>query len=262
MSELHALLDFENLQPTLEELGDMVPGFTDVWLFHGPQQLKSAQKIATLHTGVTLVPRSGPGPNALDFHLTFYLGYVAAKHPDARMVVVSNDKDYDPMIKHAQILGFTVQRVGRPSVLSKPAKPVATQKSVPVVKAAPTKKQAPAKVPAAKKAATKKVPVKKAPAKKVAAKKAAIPKPPSAKAAARPKAVSLEANDFTRIKNGLAKMGSKAPRKVRSFLSHVKAQLGKPSTAAQLDAMVQKLEQAGLVHIAGDLVLYGSPTGS
>ncbi|MDP3226960.1 MAG: PIN domain-containing protein [Acidovorax sp.] len=258
MSELHALLDFENIQPTLEELQDLVPGFTDVWLFHGLHQLKSAQKFETLHSAVTLVPSSGKGPNALDFHLTFYLGYVAAKHPDARMVVVSNDKDYDPMIRHAQILGFTVQRVGRTALPSKVAKPAATKKTVPVAKAVSPKKAAPPKPPVAKKAAA----VKKAPAKKVAAKKAAIPKPPATKVAARPKAVSVETKDFTRIKNGLAKMGNKAPRKFKSFLSHVKAQLGKASTAAQVDAMVQKLEKAGLVHIAGDLVLYGTPSSS
>jgi hypothetical protein len=41
---------------------------------------------------VTLVPRSGQGPNALDFHLSFYLGYVAARHPDAVLVVVANDR--------------------------------------------------------------------------------------------------------------------------------------------------------------------------
>lgn len=262
MSELHALLDFENFQPTLDELNDLAPGFTDVWLFHGSHQHKSAKKFETLHSAVTLVPSSGKGPNALDFHLTFYLGYVAAKHPEARMVVVSNDKDYDPMIRHAQILGFTVQRVGRTALPSKPAKPVATPKAVPVAKAAPAKKAAPPKPPVAKKAATKKVAVKNAPAKKVTAKKVAIPKSPAAKVAARPKAVSVEAKEFTRIKNGLAKMGSKAPRKFKSFLSHVKAQLGKASSAAQVDAMVQKLENAGLVHIAGDLVLYGTPSSS
>ena len=61
----------------------------------------------------------------------------------------------------------------------------------------------------------------------------------------------------TRIKNGLAKMGDKAPHKLKSFQRHVEAQLGKGSTAEQIDAVLQKLEKAGVVHIAGDLVLYG-----
>ena len=38
MKELHALVDFENVQPSLEALAKLAPGFTDVWLFHGPHQ--------------------------------------------------------------------------------------------------------------------------------------------------------------------------------------------------------------------------------
>ena len=82
MNELHALVDFENVQPTLDELTKLAPGFTDLWLFHGPHQVKQAQQMAAAHSGVTLVPRSGTGPNALDFHLSFYLGYV---RPSTRM---------------------------------------------------------------------------------------------------------------------------------------------------------------------------------
>ncbi len=109
-------MDFENVQPTLEELAKLAPGFTDLWLFHGPHQAKQVQQMAAAHRGVTLVPRSGKGPNALDFHLSFYLGYVAAKHPDPHLVVVANDRGYDPMIAHARILKFTV-RAARPSRL-------------------------------------------------------------------------------------------------------------------------------------------------
>jgi hypothetical protein len=29
MKELHALVDYENVQPTLEELAKLAPGFTD-----------------------------------------------------------------------------------------------------------------------------------------------------------------------------------------------------------------------------------------
>ena len=47
---------------------------------------------------MALVPRSGQGPNALDFHVAFYLGYVAAKHPNAELVVVANDRGYYPML--------------------------------------------------------------------------------------------------------------------------------------------------------------------
>jgi PIN domain len=191
MKELHILVDFENVQPTLEALAKLAPGFTDVWLFHGPHQAKQAQAYAAAHERVTLVPRSGAGKNALDFHLAFYLGYVAAKHPTAELVVVANDRGYDPMLAHARMLKFRARRAGykapdaKKTAVVKPAAPaavpLAAKKAVAkkaVAKKAVTKQVAarhavPGKVVAAKKAAiAKKVPVKK----KVAGKKAVAPK--------------------------------------------------------------------------------------
>jgi hypothetical protein len=99
----------------------------------------------------TLIPITRTGNNALDFHLSFYLGYVAAKHPDARLVVVANDKGYEPMIEHAVSLGFDVRREGYDAA----------------------KKSAPKKTAVAKKKAAKRAMM---PAKKSAAKKAAAPK--------------------------------------------------------------------------------------
>ena len=78
MKELHALVDYENVQPSLEALAKLAPGFTDVWLFHGPHQAKQAQALAASHARVTLVPHSGKGKNALDFHLSFYLVRISA----------------------------------------------------------------------------------------------------------------------------------------------------------------------------------------
>lgn len=296
MKTLHVLLDFENVQPSMDELAQLVPGGTDVWLFHGPHQLAQAQAIAAAHAGVMLVPRSGKGKNALDFHLAFYLGYVAAKNPDAQLVVVANDKGYDPMIAHASAtLGFAVRRVGFKAL--KAAKKVAAKKApakkavkaskpvVPPATPAPAAlapaKPVPAKTAPASKAPSKKVPAppaaSKAPAKKVAAKKAAaknapLAKAPAAKAATKkttpkpgkpPKAkptpapaVSAAAKTLARIQKGLVKMGSKAPQKVKPFLRHVGALLGQGSTAEQIDAVVAGLEAAGTVRVTGDAVAY------
>ncbi|MDO9358211.1 MAG: PIN domain-containing protein [Polaromonas sp.] len=295
MNEVHALLDFENVQPSLEELEVLAPGLTKIWLFHGPHQNKRAEKVEAADSRVTLVPRSAPGPNSLDFHLTFHLGYAAAKHPEARLMVVSNDKDYDPMILHAQTLGFTVSRVGHgpaPKVGKTAARPVvkkaAKAKASPAPSAPPAPKKAakapaavvakisvtPAKVnppkksavaktpPAAKKAAAKKTPAKKVAAKKAVlknnvAKKVVLSKQAASRTSGQVKPPPLaEDKGFLRIKKGLVKMGNKAPHKHKSFLKHVGAQLGKDSTTEQVEAMVRRLEKAGLVRIAGDLVLY------
>lgn len=261
MNKLNALVDFENVQPTLDELAKLAPDFTEIWLFHGPHQAKQAQQLEAAEARVTLVPRSGRGPNALDFHLSFHLGFMAAKHPDSQLVVVANDKGYDPMIAHARMLGFAVKRVGHKAKLSAAVRP-AVKKAAPASPSAPAKKTIPVKARApAKKATTTTVasqpPAKKTSAKKVPTKKAASAKAPALKVVGRPKASApLEPKEFTRIKKGLAKMGDKAPHKLSSFLRHLKSLLGKDSTAEQIDAVVQKLEQANVVRVAGDLVLY------
>ncbi len=182
MKEQHVLVDYENVQPSIEELFKLAPELTDVWLFHGPNQIKRAEQLKAAHERVTLVPHSGKGKNALDFHLSFYLGYVAAKHPEATLLVVANDKGYDSMLAHAKLLGFTATRMGFEAKAAPAAKKATPAKKAAAKKAAPAKPATPvaasvaapaAKVPpAAKKAATKQVPAKKAPAKKVAAKKA------------------------------------------------------------------------------------------
>lgn len=278
MKEQHVLLDFENVQPSLDALTKLVPGFTDVWLFHGPHQAKQAQAFAASHERVTLVPRSGQGPNALDFHLSFYLGYVAAKHPDAELVVVANDRGYDPMLAHARMLKFRARRVGykvpvaKKVVVVEPAVPatvpvVAKRAAVKktVTKKAVAKQVAPEPAVIAKTLADKKTPtVKKAPAaKKAVAKKAAARKPAKTvqqvkapKSASSPR-TSPEPKALARIQNGLIKMGSKAPQKVKPFLRHVGALLGKDSTAEQIDAMVANLEAVGAVWFIGDEVVYG-----
>lgn len=276
MKELHALVDYENVQPTIEELAKLAPGFTDIWLFHGPHQAKQATQFAELHERVTPVPRSGKGPNALDFHLSFYLGYVAAKHPEAHLVVVANDKGYDPMIVHARMLNFTVKRVGhkaKPLAAAKkaPTKKTPSIKATPVPKKVASKKTEPAKSVTPQKAAktevsapVKNAPTKKVPAKKVATKKSIAAKSSVPKVSKQPKVadkvvVQSESKEFLHIKKGLTKMGDKAPTKRKSFLSHVKALLGKDATTEQLDELVQKLLQAGVVQIAGEVVSYSNP---
>lgn len=174
----HVLLDYENVQPSDAELRALVPDVDQVWVFHGPHQREVEKRFASFGTGATAVPISKTGKNALDFHLSFYMGYIASRNPDSKMVVVANDKGYEPMLEHAKAMGFVVRRQPHGEV-----KPPAKKAAVKKVAA----KKAPAKKVAAKKAATKK-----AAAKPVAAKKSVAKAPaplPSAKKASPPKVV-------------------------------------------------------------------------
>lgn len=108
----HVLVDWENVRPKEDDVRALVPGVTDVWLFHGPQQKMVEAHHASFGDRLTRVPIARAGKNALDFHLSFYIGYIAARDQDARFVVVSNDLGFGPMLEHAELLGFSARRIG------------------------------------------------------------------------------------------------------------------------------------------------------
>ncbi len=110
--ETHVLVDWENVQPGDDDIRALVPDVTDLWLFHGPSQKHVGTQHGSFGDRVTPVKIARAGKNALDFHLSFYMGYIAARHPDARFVVLSNDKGYAPMIEHAAELGFATRQLG------------------------------------------------------------------------------------------------------------------------------------------------------
>ena len=85
LPDTHILLDYENVQPTEVELRAMVPEATRVWVFHGPHQKQVEQRFASFGTGMTTVPISKTGKNALDFHLSFYMGYIASRNQQAKL---------------------------------------------------------------------------------------------------------------------------------------------------------------------------------
>lgn len=308
MSELHVLVDFENVQPTMDDLIKLAPELKDVWLFHGPTLAKRALKVKGDDARVTLVPHSGKRKNALDFHLTFYLGYLAARRTEPRLLVVANDQGYDSMLDHAKSLGIEASRIGF-KVKEKPAakkvaaakkvvsaeKPAAAPAPAPARKAAakktPAKKVAtktPAPAPATKKTVAKKaetknttakkvaakaapakaVPAKKAVAKKSSPKKAAVQKPaavnsaPAAQSAAKaaaPKAPAKAApadKVLARARASLTKMGKNRPTKLSKLLRHLTSIVGQGATLEQADALSRQLEEAKVIQMVGDLVLY------
>ena len=164
-AKTHVLIDWENVQPKEEDCRALVPEATDVWLFHGPNQKNVSGHYRSFGDRATEVRVARTGKNALDFHLAFYMGYIAAKHPGSRLVVLSNDKGYGPMLDHAKELGFVASQSGFGKL--KPAR-------------------APRKVAARKTAA------KKTASKKTAGSKAATPAPATRKRAAKKSATAAK----------------------------------------------------------------------
>lgn len=108
----YVLVDFENVQPKNLELLKEHP--FKVLVFIGANQTKFPRHFVVamqaLGRQARYVEIAGSGPNALDFHIAYYVGELAAKDPDAQFHIVSRDKGFDPLIRHLQGKKIRVRR--------------------------------------------------------------------------------------------------------------------------------------------------------
>ncbi len=98
----YILIDYENVQP--KNLAVLKEHSFKVMVFVGANQTKVpfelAQALQALGPDAEYVKMSGNGPNALDFHIAYYIGELAAKDPKACFHIISKDSGFDPLIKH------------------------------------------------------------------------------------------------------------------------------------------------------------------
>ena len=106
------LLDFENVQP--KDLSLLKGRDLAVKVFLGANQKKIpvelAQALQELGPAVEYIRIEGNGPNALDFHIAYYLGRLAAATSGSRFHVISKDTGFDPLIKHLAASGIQCTR--------------------------------------------------------------------------------------------------------------------------------------------------------
>lgn len=98
----YVLIDYENVQPSA--LSVLEKEHFKVVVFVGANQAKVAFDVAAqlqrLGPSASYVKISGNGPNALDFHIAYYIGHLAAAEPDAYFHIISKDTGFDPLISH------------------------------------------------------------------------------------------------------------------------------------------------------------------
>ena len=96
------LVDFESVQPT--SLAALEQDPYRVVVFVGATQAKLpfevVASIQRMGERAQYVKISGAGPNALDFHIAFYIGELATHDPTAFFHIISRDAGFDPLIKH------------------------------------------------------------------------------------------------------------------------------------------------------------------
>jgi len=106
------LVDFENVQP--KNIGALNGRSFKIKVFAGASQSKVpialASALQVLGADAEYIQIDGNGKNALDFHISYYIGRLAAETPGATFYVISKDKGFDPLIKHLKARGISCQR--------------------------------------------------------------------------------------------------------------------------------------------------------
>jgi hypothetical protein len=96
------LIDSENIQP--DSIEKLRHDHFRVVVFVGANQKRIdfalAKAVHALGPNGDFVQMSGNGPNALDFHIAFYIGRYSLEYPDSYFHIISKDKGFDPLIAH------------------------------------------------------------------------------------------------------------------------------------------------------------------
>ena len=114
------LIDYESVQPdSLEALNQ---DFFFVMVFVGSNQkklpiemVKALQKFGQRADYIEI---SGSGPNALDFHIAYYIGKISANDPSTFFHIISKDTGFDPLITHLKNQKISIQRITKISEIS------------------------------------------------------------------------------------------------------------------------------------------------
>jgi hypothetical protein len=107
------LIDFENVQP--KDLAQLRGRPFKTKVFCGANQTKVpfdlAAELQPLGPDAEYIKIQGTGPNALDFHIAYYIGRLSTEIPGATFHIVSKDKGFDPLIKHLKTQNITCNRL-------------------------------------------------------------------------------------------------------------------------------------------------------
>jgi hypothetical protein len=86
-----------------------------VLVFVGASQTKVTYEVASalqeMGDRAEYIKISSNGSNALDFHIAFYIGKIAALEPDSYFHIISKDSGFDPLIQHLKSKKILASRV-------------------------------------------------------------------------------------------------------------------------------------------------------
>jgi hypothetical protein len=102
MKTNYVLVDCENVQSPAISL--LKAEQFRVWMFLGQNNTKLKKEVVLamqqMRERLEIVDMAGSGKNALDFHMAYYLGFLAKEDPNGFFHIISGDKGFDPLIGH------------------------------------------------------------------------------------------------------------------------------------------------------------------
>lgn len=112
MKTNYILIDYENVQA--KSLALLKGEQFQVRIFLGPGNTKlPVELVLAMHElgeRADYVILETPGTNALDFHIAYYLGVLAANDSTGCFHIISKDTGFDPLIKHMKARKISVTR--------------------------------------------------------------------------------------------------------------------------------------------------------
>jgi diadenosine tetraphosphate (Ap4A) HIT family hydrolase len=69
-----------------------------------------AEAMQSLGESAQYIKIASSGKNALDFHIAYYIGELAAQNPGAHFHIISRDTGFDPLVRHLRGRKIKVQR--------------------------------------------------------------------------------------------------------------------------------------------------------
>jgi hypothetical protein len=300
MSLTYILVDFDNVKPTAADIGLVRGDKFRLAVVRGPQQTRYEADLAeALHDmgpQVTFTRCARAGKNAADMQIAYLLGELIATLPagalkSTRFVVISRDKDFDPLLAYLQGRGIEASRAAsfkvalggkaaeaaRPAKVAKAATAARSSKAPAPAKTAARKAATQAEKKAAKQAAKTPAAARKAPAntdpKGVsqaserptaragagAASRTArlVQEPAVVHAAARSAArVPSTPDPLARVVEGLQRKGDERPGKRKGLERFIESHLGRKLVPGQVEDVVAQLERDGLIAIRDNKVEY------
>lgn len=136
MQNKFILIDYENVQPDISAFID--DKTAHVFVFVGAQQDKIGfnivddfQKMGNSR-GKYIKVRS-TSPNALDFHIAYYIGVLASQNPDSLFHIISKDKGFDPLITHLKENKIQASRLTTLNKVTPPKAKIAKKENIEIV---------------------------------------------------------------------------------------------------------------------------------